>query len=770
MTSTKLLSILAALVLSAGINLIHAQQKYSISGTITNNQNGEFLIGATVASISAGTGTVTNHYGFYSLSANSTDSISLVYSYIGYHPQFKKIKLDKNYTIDIQLNTSSYSIDEISINADQANRRNIERAEMGIIDIPLQEIKKIPAILGEPDILKLIQLMPGVQSGNEGTTGFYVRGGNADQNLVLLDEATVYNPNHLFGLFSTFNSRALNNVELIKGGFPAEYGGRLSSILDIKMKEGNHKKMEVQGGIGLISSQITVEGPIKSEKASFIISGRRTYLDLLVRPFLGKGNETKYHFYDLNGKVNWQISPKNRIYLSGFLGNDNARYKEAKGISYGILFENSAATLRWNHIFNQKVFSNTSFIYNTYLQNVSTIQDNFFAQTYSGISDLTGKYELQYFPNNKHKIKLGGLYTYHRFLSMKRSEALPSNNKIPDINLTQIPADFFSEYSLFINDEYKINKRITANFGLRMPGFISAKSNYRQLEPRATVKHGIDSTSSIKASYTVMNQFLHLIPSSTAALPTDIWIPSSELTKPQYSTQYAIGYYKNLFDSGLETSVELYYKTMDNQVLFKEGYNLNILSSADSGLVYGSGVSYGLELFLRKSRGRFTGWASYTLSRTDQQFNDLNFGEVFPFKYDRRHVLSVAGSYMLNEKWTLSAIFVLNSGAAYTLPTVRFNTYNSGSIFEGSYFLYEGRNNARMNPYHRLDISLSRKTNNTLFNKKYESEWVFALYNTYSRQNPYFVYFYVEPNSNEPRAKQVSLLPIIPSITYNFKF
>jgi hypothetical protein len=764
------IKLLIILIFTWICSYLYSQHKFSISGTITDEKNGEFLIGSTVYVVSLNIGIIANQYGFYSLTLPESDSVILVYSFLGYQPQIKKLKLNKDYSLDIKLIASDYKIGEISVYGERSSQKNIEKARISAIDITIEKIKTIPSIFGESDILKVVQLLPGVQAGNEGTTGFFVRGGNADQNLVQLDEATIYNPNHLFGLFSTFNTRALNNVELIKGGFPAQYGGRLSSILDIKMKEGNKNNFEVQGGLGLISSQLTVEGPIVKQKSSFIISGRRTYIDLIIKPFLPKGNNTSYNFYDINTKINWQLSAKDRIYLSGFLGNDNAFYNEAKGISYGILYNNVTSTLRWNHIYSQRLFSNTSIIYSTYLQNVSTVQDNHFSQTYTGIADITGKTELQYFPAPKQIIRIGALFTSHRFLSLKRSETVPGSNEIPTINVNKIPARYFSEFACYVNNEIRINKTISANLGLRFPGFTSTNATYYRIEPRATLKIGLNPTSSLKAGYTIMNQFLHLIPSSTAALPTNIWIPSTANTKPQYSTQYAVGYFKNFRQNTIETIIELYYKEMKNQVLFREGNKLTVLSNVDSALVYGTGESYGTELYIKKNYGTLTGWISYTLSWSNQQFDDLNFGKPFPFKYDRRHVLSTAATYQFNKTWSLSAIFVYNSGGTYTLPAGRVNSMNAGTIFEGSYFIYEGRNNTRLKPYHRLDISVTRKKEGTIFNKNFYSELIFGIYNVYCRQNPYFVYFFVDPTNNEPKARQVSLLPIIPSITYTFKF
>lgn len=744
-----------------------AQKKYTLSGTMKDSQTGEALIGATVYITSMKKGTTTNNYGFYSLTLPMQDSIAVVFSYLGYQPQIKKIYFNNNLELDIELVLNEDVLDEVVIEA-QRSDENVQRAQMGVIDIPVTRISELPVILGETDILKVVQLLPGVQSGNEGTTGFFVRGGNTDQNLVQLDEATVYNPNHLFGLFSTFNSRALNNVTLIKGGFPAQYGGRLSSILDVTMKEGNNREVRGSGGIGLITSHLSLEGPLRKEKASFIVSGRRTYIDLLARPFTAKGNRSNYHFYDINAKLNWQAGANDKLYLSYFTGRDNAEYKETVGIFYKILFGNSTATLRWNHLFGQKLFLNTSVIYNQYDQNIETVQNNSFSQVFSGINNISAKTEFQYLPNLHHSIRFGAHYTNHEFLSKGKTEAQASGNQ--SLNIGSIPSKYFDELAFYVNDEINISENVSTSLGIRAPAFISNKVEYFRIEPRATLKVSVTPTSSIKGSYTLMNQFLHLVPSSTASVPTNVWVPSSLRTKPQLSEQFALGYFKNFDQNKYEASIEFYYKTMDNQVLFPAGNQLVESFDVDTALVYGKGWSKGVEFFLRKNTGRLTGWISYTLSKTDQQFADLNFGQKFPFQFDRRHSVSLVGTYSLNKRWTLSSVFVYSSGNAFTLPVGRINMANGGSLFEGNYFIYEGKNNARLPSYHRLDFSATYKKRRKIFGKEYDSEWIFSFYNLYSRSNPYFVYLYVDHNENKPKAKQVSLLPIIPSVSYNFKF
>jgi hypothetical protein len=661
-------------------------QNFTISGVITDATNGEALIGANVFITTLKTGTNTNNYGFYSLTLPKADSMGITFTYVGYAPQVKKVYLDQNIELDIELSPVSNLMEEVVVIAEQANE-NVSNPAMGVIDVPTEKIKELPTILGESDVLKVIQLLPGIQRGNEGTTGFHVRGGNTDQNLVQLDEAVVYNPNHLFGLFSTFNTRAVNNVRIVKGGFPAQHGGRLSSILDITMKEGNNKKFGVEGGIGLVTSQLTAEGPIKKEKASFIVSGRRTYFDLLAAPFQSSRVKTSYSFYDLNAKVNWQLSPKDRLFLSGFKGQDDLVYIQ-DGIEYNIFFGNSTGTLRWNHLFGQKLFLNTSLILNGYEQNIATIQNNAFTQVISGIDDVNGKMEFQYFPGINHSIRFGAHYLDHTFRSSGKTEGQSGTDPSPGIDPDAIPAKYFDEFAVYFNDEFKINEGLSASLGLRVPGFFSKETSYYRIEPRATLKVAVDATSSIKAAYTVMNQFLHLVPSSTASVPTEIWIPSSQQTEPQLSTQYSLGYFKNFRNNQLESSLEVYYKTMENQVLFKEGNQLLESLDVDDLLTYGKGWSYGAELFLRKNRGKLTGWLSYTLSWTNQKFEELNFGKTFPFRYDRRHDLSVAASYRLNDRWTLSGNFILSSGAVYTVPAGRIPVFHGGSLFEGNYFIY----------------------------------------------------------------------------------
>jgi len=761
----KVLLLFIAVVLCRAVS---SAQKITISGFVKDEASKEALIGASVVNANTKTGTSTNQYGFFSLTVPVTDTNELIISYQGYKIQAKKILAKENIQLDVLLESSATTLGEVVVSSGKSDR-NVQKAQMAVIDVPITAIKNLPVLLGERDIMKIIQLLPGVQGGQEGTTGFYVRGGNLDQNLVQLDEATVYNPNHLFGLFSTFNVNAINNVQLIKGGFPAEYGGRLSSILNITMKEGNKKKYQVEGGIGLLSNNLTVQGPIQKNKSSFIVSVRRSHIDLLLKA-VGSAKTTSYKFYDVNAKMNFELGKKDHLFLSFFKGNDNAAYNNVNSLNYTTDFGNSTSTFRWNHLFGSKIFSNTSIIYNDYNLALSTSQNNYYSLLYTAVKDITAKTDFTIIPTTKHRIKTGFTYTNHGLSPASFSTRIPRRGNRLAINKDSINILYSDEMAFYLGDEFDPSRKFSANYGVRVPIYTASGKTYSFIEPRITTKLSVSPVSSIKASYTRMNQFLHLIPNSTAGLPTDIWVPSSNKTKPQAATQYALGYFQNFKDNEIETSAEVYYKKMDNQVLFGEGKQLKINANLDSLIVYGKGESYGVEFFVKKNTGKLTGWISYTLSKTSQKFKDLNFGKVFPFKYDRRHVLSVTSSYQLTKTWTLSAVFVFSSGEAFTVPTGRISTLNSGTIFEGNYYVYQGRNNYRLASYHRLDVAATNKKTVKIFKKQYEREWSFGLYNVYSRQNPYFIYFEIDALTSKPTAKQVSLLPITPGISFNFKF
>jgi len=619
-----------------------------------------------------------------------------------------------------------------------------------------------------------------------------VRGGGPDQNLIILDDAVVYNTGHLFGFFSIFNSDAIKNVSLIKGGMPAQYGGRLSSVVDINMKEGNVNKMQVDAGIGLIASRFSLQGPIKKDKASFIISARRTYVDALIKPFMSKTSKSYgsgYYFYDLNAKMNYIISDKDRIYLSGYFGKDVFDYRNSeRAFSTNVPWGNSTATFRWNHIFNRKLFANTTLVYNDYKFAFTAKQNDFSIKLSSGIRDLNAKVDFDYYPAPSHKIKFGALYTYHTFFP----NILTAEQGGTPFDPNNVNRKFANEFAGYIQDDWDVSNKIKINYGIRYSTFqqlgkytrysTDANGNkldstiykpgqlvqtYGGFEPRATLRYAIDDATSLKAAITRNLQYIHLVSNAGSTLPTDLWVPSTAIVKPQISWQYAVGLFKNFSNNMYETSVELYYKDMQNQIEYKEGYTPS-LKDPEEDFTFGRGWSYGSEFFVNKVKGRFTGWVGYTLSWTWRKFPFLNNGEKYVGKFDRRHDLSVVGTYEVNKKWKLSSVFVFVTGNAVTVPE-RFYFINGVLTQENS------RINAyRLQPYHRLDFSATLTPNHHGKKKKYTDYWVFSVYNVYSRLNPYFIYF--DQNGSAQNgdltvdATQVSLFPIIPSVTWNVHF
>ena len=663
---------------------------------------------------------------------------------------------------------------------------------MGKFVLPIEQIKVIPAFLGEVDLLKTIQLLPGVRNAGEGSAGIYVRGGGPDQNLIMLDDAIVYNSGHLFGFFSIFNSDAIKNVSLIKGGMPAQYGGRLSSVLDISMKEGNDKKFQVEGGIGLIASRISIQGPIKKNKASFIISARRTYIDAIAKPFVKSSSQfygSGYYFYDLNAKMNYRFSEKDRLYISGYFGRDVFDFVNGKrSLNVNIPWGNATGTIRYNHVFNKRLFGNTSLVFNNYNFSFQAAQSNFKIKLASGIRDITLKQDFDLYPFTGHKVKFGGLYTYHKF-----TPSVVSGTQDTVVFKPQnAQAKFAHEAAVYVQDDWEVSDKIKINAGLRYSWFqqigpyniytTDANGNhtdstvfksgqgvktYGGLEPRFTLRYGINDETSFKASVTRNLQYIHLVSNSGSTLPTDLWVPSTYKVKPQISWLYAAGLFKNFKENMYETSVELYYKRMQNQIEYQEGYTPNTLEDTENFFTFGRGWSYGSEFFINKTKGRLTGWIGYTLSYTWRKFPKLNFGEKYPAKYDRRNDLSVVALYELTKRWKLSATFVYGSGNATTLPQ-RFYLVNGVLTQE-----YSRINEYRLPAYHRLDFAAiySPKKNDT---RKWKSEWVFSIYNVYSRKNPYFIYFDQSGSAYDGtlkvQGKQVSLFPIIPAVTWNFKF
>ncbi len=770
--------------------LVFSQEKYTVSGYVRDSLSGETLIASTVSVAGSSKGVASNSYGFYSVTLTS-GTYTFVCSRVGYIPIIKIFELHSDIEFNFDLAPKMTTEEAIVISAKRRDA-NVKNAQMGKLDLSINQVKSIPAFLGEVDILKTIQLLPGIQSAGEGSSGLYVRGGGPDQNLILLDDAVVYNTGHLFGFFSIFNGDAIKNASLIKGGMPAQYGGRLSSVLDIAMKDGNNKNFQVEGGIGLIASRISVQGPIKKNKASFIISARRTYADALAKPFIKKTsafNGSGYYFYDLNAKVNYKFSEKDHLYLSGYFGKDQFDFVNGKqSLKVHIPWGNATGTLRWNHVFNNRLFSNTTAVYNDYNFNFGANQNNFEINLKSGIKDWNLKQDFDLYPFSRHKVKFGASYTFHTFI--------PSILTGQQDSVTFLPNNAQEKYShegaVYIQDDWDISDKIKVNVGIRESAFqqvgkyknyvTDANGNrldstvyksgepvktYLGFEPRFTIRYAIDDETSLKAAVTRNFQYIHLVSNSGTTLPTDIWVPSTIKVKPQESWLYALGYFKNFKDNVYETSVEVYFKDLKNQIEYEEGYTPATLEDTENFFTFGSGRSYGAEFFINKTRGKLTGWIGYTLSQTYRKFPLLNDGEKYPAKYDRRHDLSVVGIYELSPKWKLSGTFVFGSGNAVTLPQ-RFY------IFEGVLTQqYSRMNEYRLPAYHRIDLAATYKPNKHP-ERRLKTEWVFSVYNIYSRKNPYFIYFDQEGNpyngTLKVQAKQVSIFPIIPSITWNFKF
>ncbi len=774
------------------ISNITAQNKYTISGYIKDASSGESLYGATVYIPSIQKGVVSNQYGFYSLTLPQGDYL-LKASFIGYKDFEKNIHLNKNIELNIELEKNAFVTKTIVVKSKRPDE-NVKEVRMSTVKIPVEEIKTIPVVFGEVDVLKTIQLLPGVQSGGEGSAGFYVRGGGPDQNLIILDDAVVYNAAHLFGFFSVFNGDAVKDVNLIKGGMPTKYGGRLSSVLDITMKEGNMKEYHAEGGIGIIASRLTVEGPIKKDTASFMISGRRTYADIFMHALAPKGSKAKttgYYFYDLNTKVNYKFSNKNRLYLSGYFGRDVFSFDGMGGaFRANIPWGNATTTLRWNHLFSSQLFMNTTAVYSNYHFEFGAVQNDFEMKLLSGIQDASIKADFTYLPDVRHKINFGAQYIFHDFKPQSFSAKVGDT----EYSIGEGVNQYANEAALYISDDFDVTEKFKIHVGLRPTLFqqigpfdryvVGTLGNiidtihykpwqnvvtYVRAEPRLIGRYTLNSKSSIKASYTQNYQYVHMASISSASMPTDLWVPSSTRVLPQFSEQYAVGYFRNFMDNEIETSVEAYYKNMKHQIEYKDGAypGENAGGNEDNSFVFGSGESYGVELFIRKNSGRFTGWIGYTLSKTTKMFPDLNEGKPFPAKYDRRHDLSIVANYTINDKFTASAVFVYATGNAVTLP-VAYYMIDYRMVVE-----YMARNSYRMEPYHRLDLSVTY-TPKPNKKRKFKSYWNFSIYNVYNHQNPYFIYFDQEGNfydgSLVTKAYQVSLFPIIPSITWNFKF
>ena len=766
------------ILLSFCISFMANAQQYTISGTLKDASNGEDLIGATVKVKELPTvGAVSNVYGFFSLTLEK-GNYTLIFTSLGYEPVEKKIQLSANQRFDIELAEQSTKLKEFEVTG-EIEDANVSSTEMSIEKLDPKSIEAIPVLLGEKDIVKTFTLMPGIKSGGEGNGGFFVRGGGVDQNLILLDEAVVYNASHLLGFFSVFNSDAIKDVSLYKGGMPAEYGGRGSSVMDITMKDGNSKKFGASGGLGVISSRLTLEGPIVKDKGSFVVSGRRSYADLFLKLSPDEDlRDSKLYFYDLNLKANYKINDKNRVYLSGYFGRDVLGVGETFGFNWG----NATGTLRWNHLFSDKLFSNTSLILSNYDYEFKIGSDEESFGFKASILDYNIKQDFSYFLNEKNTIKFGLNMIYHTF---DPGELFSSISGFNPINLNDRLA---TENAVYLQNEQKVSELFSIQYGLRYSFFNYLGNNdsifdyneagnttnsryynrhetakfYGGFEPRLAAKYMLSEVSSLKASYNRNYQYIHLLSNATASSPTDSWVPSSNNVKPQIIDQIALGYFRNFKKNAYEFSVEGYYKNLQNQIDYKDGADLFLNGEVERELTFGSGIAYGAEFYLKKRKGAFTGWLSYTYSRSLRKFDAINNGEYYPARQDLIHDISAVGIYKFNEKWTASASWVYTTGLAVTYPS-------GGYQIEGvNVPYYSGRNQSRFPDYHRMDVGV------TWYNKKtdkFESNWNFSVYNVYGRENTFSINFIDdESNPGQTVAEQTALFKIIPSVTYNFKF
>jgi len=761
---------ISILLLFLSVNII--AQNYTLSGTVKDAESGETLIGVGIKVLSAEqTGVVTNEYGFYSITLPQGVHTLFVES-MGYTTDTIRVNITQNIQKEISLKSQSKVLNEVVVSSKKTNE-NITSAQTGLQKLDMKEINLLPVLFGEKDILKSIQLLPGIKSGGDGGGSVYVRGGAGDQNLLLLDEAPVYNSSHLLGFFSTFNSDALKDVSVYKGTEPAQYGGRLSSVMDVRMKEGNKQHYQAEGSIGLISSKLSVEGPIVKDKGSFFISGRRTYADmfLLASP---KYKGTSLYFYDLNMKANYKITNKDVVYLSGYFGKDNLALKDLFGINWG----NATGTLRWNHLFNSKLFSNTSFIVSNYNYNINVDFSGSDFTVKSNINDISIKQDLQYYLSNNNTIKFGFSSIYHNIMPGK-----VTGTSVTDKSLQN---QYSWENALFISDEWKVYKWLNLNAGLRYSAFSvlgagdfytlddnknvidTTHYNSRKIvktyfnpEPRFNASFILNDASSVKIAYARNVQYLHLISNSSTGSPTDKWTSSDNNIKPETADQYSVGYFKNFNKDMFESSIEVYYKDMKNQIDYKDGADVLFNEQLATQLLYGIGRAYGLEFYLKKNVGRFTGWISYTLSRTEKKIDGINNGDWYAAKQDKTHDISIVASYKISKKVTMSANWVYSTGSAVTFPSGKYY------VNDQWVWLYTSRNGYRMPAYHRLDIGINIKLKER---RHYSSELALGLYNAYGRENAYVVDFREDPDdATKTQAVQTALFKFVPSISWNFK-
>jgi len=770
---------------------IYSQDKFTLSGYIKDSKNGESLIGATVFKQGSKLGAAANEYGFFSLTLPKGEHIIGV-SLIGYKTYTFAINLEKNITKNYELTEEGKQLDEVVITG-EAEDKNITSTEMGTTKLDIKEINKIPAMFGEVDIVRAIQLLPGVTSMGEGASGFNVRGGNIDQNLILLDEAPVYNSSHLFGFFSVFNPDAVKDVKLIKGGIPSQYGGRVSSILDIRMKEGNAKKLAVNGGLGTIFSRLSIEAPIIKDKMSFIVAGRRSYIDALVKPFVKKTNpikEADFYFYDLTAKINYRINDRNTVFASGYFGRD-----VFGATAFKFNWGNTTATLRWNHIFNSKLFMNVSGFYSNYeyFLGFKLPQLNQKFEWTSNVINYSVKPDFIYYLNSKNTIRFGAQALLYDFMPY---DAIGQFSEGASVKFKS-EKRYGVEYSAYIGNEHKIMPRLTFEYGLRvslynylgkgtayyyrdtvanepMPLDSTQKfkngeviKHYVNPEPRFSLNYVINSYSSIKASYNRMAQYLQLISNTAASTPLDVYTISSNNLKPLIADQGSIGYFRNFKENTYESSVEVYYKYLQNQLDYVDNADLFINDKVEGQLLQGLGRAYGAEFYVKKNKGKIQGWISYTLSKTERLVDGISNDKWFYSRYDRTHCLNTSVNYDISKRWNISTNFVLLSGTPASFPNskIQIQNYNIPYNTTGT------RNNYRITPYHRLDVGATYtfKKNEE---RRYKQTLVFSVYNVYNRRNAFSIYFRTKDGEqNQTEAVRFSVIgSIVPAVTYNFNF
>ena len=763
-------------------NACGQQKLYELSGTVKDSLLSDPLFSANLYIKENQKSFTTDTLGNFLVTLQE-GTYTLVFQYAGYKDKEIKINLHNNVALVIQAETEVSTQQEVIVVA-PGQEGNIKNAEMGKIALDIENIKLLPALMGEVDLLKAIQLLPGVQASGEGNTGIYVRGGGPDQNLILLDDAVVYNTGHLFGFFSVFNADAIQGVNLYKGNMPSYFGGRISSVVDFSMKEGDKEKYQIQGGIGLIASRLSIEGPIVKKKSSFIISGRRTYIDQLTKPLFSKNGlrGVPYYFYDVNLKANYDISNTNKISLSLYNGRDEVRLKLLDGrLDSQIGWGNTTATFKWNLVYNSKLSANTFLIYNSYGFSSIAKFDNFDTKVESNIYDFSLKHYYDWYPTIRHSIKYGFQYTFHTFIP-RRTDASASGTLF---NKVDRPEKYAHDLALYFSDDFDLTDRIKILAGVRLnifqqvgPYLYYSKKDtirYKKLqpvktfinpEPRIGIRYSLNASSSLKAAFNINNQYIHLVSLSGNALPFDIWVPSSRIVLPQKGWQYSVGYFKNLKQNHFEFSLELYYKKLNNLIEYRQDYVPAISGELENEFVFGQGYAYGAEFFLKKKFGKLQGWIGYTLSKAYRKFPEINEGKEFPARYDRRHDVSIVGTWELNKHWTFGGTFVFATGQAITIPERRY--FVEGSIYNQ----YGPRNGFRMQPYNRLDLSATyQKRKNT---KRFQSTWTFAIYNVYNRKNPYLYFIDTSGDVTQGvlnvQAKKLYLFPILPSVTWNFKY